>query len=231
MYKIKEIFKNWKSGQGVFGTMSSITGVTLPWSTDVPSLDLDINFHGNYEDRWISPLLEKFLTENETTHVMELTSQNAILLLKSIYSKYIKNWTKQYATLGFQYNPIENYSMTESGTDGTTFNKSNSNNKSSSSSTTTSATQQQDVYGFNSSESVPSSKGDGNSSTSVSGTDNASGNESGYDSKQHSLTRSGNIGVTTSQQMIQAERELWMWNYFEEVVYQDLLTELTLYAY
>ena len=44
------------------------------------------------------------------------------------------------------------------------------------------------------------------------------------------LTRSGNIGVTTSQQMIQSERDLWQWNFFESV-FTDLDYVLTLQIY
>ena len=39
---------------------------------------------------------------------------------------------------------------------------------------------------------------------------------SGNDTKEHSLTRSGNIGVTTSQQMIESERELVRFNVIDE---------------
>ena len=39
--------------------------------------------------------------------------------------------------------------------------------------------------------------------------------------------RYGNIGVTTTQKLIQEERELWLWNYFEQV-FQDLDRELAL---
>ena len=51
----------------------------------------------------------------------------------------------------------------------------------------------------------------------TSGTNDSSGtiNESGEN--ERNLTRSGNIGVTTSQQMIQSEIELWKWNYFNQV--------------
>ena len=35
--------------------------------------------------------------------------------------------------------------------------------------------------------------------------------------RNYRLTRKGNIGVTTSQQMIEAERELWKYNFFEQV--------------
>lgn len=44
------------------------------------------------------------------------------------------------------------------------------------------------------------------------------------------LTRSGNIGVTTSQQMIQSEIELWQWNFFE-TVFNDIDTVLTIQVY
>ena len=39
---------------------------------------------------------------------------------------------------------------------------------------------------------------------------------SGDDTKKHALTRSGNIGVTTSQQMIESERELVRFNVIDE---------------
>lgn len=45
------------------------------------------------------------------------------------------------------------------------------------------------------------------------------------------LTRKGNIGVTTSQQMIQAQRELLLWDYFYNVVFPDLDNFLTLQIY
>ena len=48
---------------------------------------------------------------------------------------------------------------------------------------------------------------------------------------RHELTRKGNIGVTTSQQMIQSERELDMWNYFYEVVFPSVDKLLTLLIY
>lgn len=54
--------------------------------------------------------------------------------------------------------------------------------------------------------------------------------ESGTDNTnttfKHKLTRSGNIGVTTSQQMIQSERELWIWNFIEQVC-KDIDSVLT----
>ena len=38
---------------------------------------------------------------------------------------------------------------------------------------------------------------------------------------QRSLSRSGNIGVTTSQQMVRDELEVWQWNFFQ-MVFEDI---------
>lgn len=49
--------------------------------------------------------------------------------------------------------------------------------------------------------------------------------------RNYHLERSGNIGVTTSQQMITSERELYLWNFFERVVFPDIDRALTLKIY
>ena len=49
--------------------------------------------------------------------------------------------------------------------------------------------------------------------------------------RNYELTRKGNIGVTTSQQMIESERNLWYWNFFRDVVFPDLDRVLTLQIY
>lgn len=51
------------------------------------------------------------------------------------------------------------------------------------------------------------------------------------DTRNYELTRSGNIGVTTSQQMAQSEIELWKWNYFRDVVFRDIDRTLALRIY
>jgi len=105
------------------------------------------------------------------------------------------------------------------------------------------------VHGFNSSESVPtgteSQTATGTNQVSRTGTDTTTYNTTDADTgtqtdadtgtdthtRNYSLTRSGNIGVTTSQQMIQSERDLWKWNYFTDVVFPDLDKLLTICIY
>jgi hypothetical protein len=71
----------------------------------------------------------------------------------------------------------------------------------------------------------------------TSGTDTDTGtvttSDSGRDTTTvtRTLTRSGNIGVTTSQQMLQSERELWAWNFFNDVVFPAVDHVLTLPIY
>lgn len=45
------------------------------------------------------------------------------------------------------------------------------------------------------------------------------------------LTRSGNIGVTTAQQMIESQRDLLLWDYFYKIVFPDIDKILTLSIY
>lgn len=62
-------------------------------------------------------------------------------------------------------------------------------------------------------------------------TDNLIDTGRGSHSDSRTLTRSGNIGVTTSQQMIQSQRDLWLWNFFYTVVFPDVDKVLTLSTY
>ena len=61
-------------------------------------------------------------------------------------------------------------------------------------------------------------------------TRNTTDAETGSNTVSRTLTRSGNIGVTTSQQMIQASIELWRWNFFTQV-FEDIDTILTISTY
>lgn len=57
--------------------------------------------------------------------------------------------------------------------------------------------------------------------------------ETGTDTetRNYTLTRSGNIGVTTTQQMIQQQRELLLYSFLNDVVFPDIDKALTLSIY
>lgn len=105
------------------------------------------------------------------------------------------------------------------------------------------------IHGFNSALGIPANEQTntttGTDTTTHSGTEqhqyNLSDTDTGTQSirdtgtdtqtRNYRLTRSGNIGVTTSQQMLQSERELWQWNFFRDVVFPNLDSILTLRIY
>lgn len=107
--------------------------------------------------------------------------------MREIMPYYVDIWK----TTQYEYNPIENYSMKEEFTD-----DSNSNSK-------------QDSNSLEKFSDTPMSSIDNLDDYLTHATKNDSGvTAEGKTSNKHTGWRNGNIGVTTSQQMIQSERDI-----------------------
>lgn len=141
-------------------------------------------------------------------------------------------WNRLYATTQLTYNPIENYNRVETGSrqenTGSTGNStstsqanasSNANRVSNSNSTgESSSTAANTAYNSNdfADTAKNSSTGENHALTTDNSTDNSnsetsttsSGNSTAFANAGYSTHISGNIGVTTSQQMIQQERDI-----------------------
>ena len=150
-------------------------------------------------------------TENITnnTNMIKQTSDYIALYGKS--HKY--EYDKLVDTLSLEYNPIENYSMTEKGTDTRTPNITqtnkgvNINTVGVDTSITTGKTT------FDKSDSFINDTKTTNTGTNTDTQDiNTTVTTAGTEKTVHEFTRSGNIGVTTSQQMIESERQLAMFS-------------------
>lgn len=136
-------------------------------------------------------------------------------LLKSLIATWSSTsqytWRHLAETLTAEYNPIENYDRVEEWHD-TSLNTAfytNSANNSSSGST------KEQVYGYNDLQ-EPS---DNNASTSTStsaDTSESKSNGTGSSSRQGRVH--GNIGVTTTQKMLESEREVALFNFYDTVV-------------
>lgn len=121
-------------------------------------------------------------------------------------------WEKMYKALQIEYNPLENYdrseSWSESGTHGN--NKTVNNSTETSGSATTNGDAKHYVTGYNSNSEVLQSHDV--TTGSDSNTSSATGTGTEAETGNHSDTRTGrvhgNIGVTTSQQMLKAEFDL-----------------------
>lgn len=297
--KLKDLFTLTNS---IFTDLQSLD---VPWKENNIETELDIAYMGNQSgQKYISPLLEQFVEDGE------ISSANRATIASVLMALYGENWTKLYATLSFEYNPIENYSMVEThtGTDTNTqtprnwektiertpdttvtetqtptqwnetesytnYHETTTETPTNWKKTVTSLTadnagqNQSSVVPFNGDTPILASQVDTNAKskseeaqtgtfehdttksgsvsrgqsgtyeteTVESGTDTTTETQEGtYESETEydtMLTRSGNIGVTTSQQMIESERQLWLWNFFYKVVFPDVDKVLTLAIY
>lgn len=149
---------------------------------------------------------EKYITPL-FNRLLELYNVEAYDRLANIINiRYVDNWKKIYNSyFKTDYKPLENYSMIEKenqSTDITTTDNVNNN-----------------AYGFDSVNPV--------GVTQNVTTNNVSG---ASDDNERVLTRSGNIGVTTSQQMLESELELRKYDFFK-MMFKDIDKVLCLEVY
>lgn len=213
MSRLIDHFASWMTGGGIFATL---TGV--PWEDDetVDKIALDIEYFGNHSGlKESSPLVEKM---TDWPNDEQLSSVEIGRLQQIIINKFSVSWVKIWDSLIVHYNPIENYNMTETTTPGvvttrkenTDINVNNSANG--------------NVYGFNSSSAVPASTSGGNSRTTGDKAKNyTEESKTGFDT----LVRTGNIGTTTSQMMVESELNLRKHHFFD-IVFADVDTILAI---
>lgn len=150
-------------------------------------------------------------SENATDNTNMVKKASDYIALYGKSHKY--EYDKLVDTLSLEYNPIENYSMTEKGTDTRTPNITqtnkgvNTNTIGVDTSITTGKTT------FDKSDSFINDTKTTNTGTNTDTQDiNTTVTTAGNEKTVHEFTRSGNIGVTTSQQMIESERQLAMFS-------------------
>lgn len=111
------------------------------------------------------------------------------LIIGQWSTKELPIWDRIYKASQLEYNPIENYNRTESWTD--------TESEETAAENTASSTEQNDVSAFNSAAYSPKDK--------TTGIGSNSGTGSRERTASHTGNVSGNIGVTTSQQMLEQE--------------------------
>lgn len=290
------------NGNAIF---TDLQNYDVPWASDNINQQLDIMYYNHSSNKICGNYIVDVMGDNDA-----LTPANRDTIAHMLYIMYGVNWSKLWNTANVEYNPIENYSMTETETTETDYTENGTNtgtvgNSGTSTTNNTgtvgnSSTEQttgtidydktehttgtidydkseqvtgnsaDNVYGFNSSSAVPSETSNAtttktnddtdthnitknnedtethnitktNSSTETLNTQDATvtnntetrnlaDSNTGSNSQERTLTRAGNIGVTTSQQMLQSERELWMWSFFN-TVFEDIDKMLCLSVY
>lgn len=309
---IREMYDNFLTDN----IMSDLLDYDVPWKDDVAIINpmfLDMGYAMQSAGKLITPIMHYFINYDSDYNMEPMTDAQRQNVAGMVFTLYNFKWSKLYALLSMEYNPISNYDMTETETINretdydstdtgtvTRVNDTNSSNTATHTGTDTnvidtdttdmktqsgtittvidedatntgtitdsgSRTVDDGVFGFNSSEAVDtdtSTETKGNTRTNnlsdskdatetvtrslsdidtgtidttetqtknltdtesgeLDSTDtetrNLAGTNNGTEDTERELNRSGNIGVTTTQQMMQSEIELWQWNFFKTV--------------
>ena len=206
---LDEVFDNWE--EDWFFTIWMDQGwlpsyfITFLGDPDTPErisgaliTHYDEEIEARYGSRKISKRFARMCTKDGANY-MEIN--NGYGLFSMVLNKYNTKWKRLYEAMFAEYNPIDNYNMTEDENAQTQIH--------------TESSQNVKTYGFDSSEPVPTGEGSAGSDTT-----------GDYDKNRRKLTRKGNIGVTTTQTMIEQEIELRKHD-FMDIVINDIGEFLT----
>ena len=195
--KIKDYFNEYMLS--LFTAIASCTRIndyealkTLLNTTDATIFDVD------YMARSCEKEITTLLMMLEDTTIYDTKEKRTNWLANLILIKFGQNWNRLLNAFYSTYDPIENYSMVEEENTNTDIN--------------TTTDEDRANFGFNteSENGVPVAKNEiGQHTTGL------------FDDNHRILTRSGNIGVTTSQQMIESEINLRRYNIINQM-YDDI---------
>ena len=181
-------------------------------------------FIGHSNDKFISPLFSKFI-ENYHNSEIDIKLSMSTKLANLVYNRFGEKWKKIYDALMTEYNPLENYSMVEERTPDLEFTETEKHKSTTERETTATSS----YKGFNAVEPVTITKTDGSEDVTTSGI-KADNEKTTTHKGSETLTRSGNIGVTTSQQMLESELKIRQFDFYKQV-YNDIDSILCLSIY
>ena len=268
--KMIDVYSNYQTDGGVFSPM-----VSAPWADTMSGTNLDILYlDGHSGERYCSNFINHRLNDSDV-----LSSDNRTLIANILWAMFGIQWTRLWATMKpVDYDPLTNYKMEETvegtesstrtpdltkgdtgtvqttGQDKRTPNLTRNGTGTVNDEGSGTNKNQNGIWGFNSSESVPSDMSDGRVTNNNTTTRNLTDTETGTDTTDHTntdtynrsytetgtdttagtssrkLTRTGNIGTNTFQNLLQQERNIWMYDFFEQV-FKDVDSVLTIPIY
>ena len=211
------------------GFLESMTDA--PWasgdyaasSDDIERLDVLYVFQHS-GDKYVVPLMKMFLDDDG-----KLTAESLPEAANMALALWKKKWTALWDVANAEYDPIENYRVEEKETTTPTGTETTTDAMTGTDTTRTQGTAANNetansVYGFNSTDPVPASlssqKSDYSAGTTFGHTNTETKTFTNRKTERE-LERYGNVGVTTSQQMLQSSIELARWNFWLQV-FEDL---------
>lgn len=223
---IKDAFPLGLTGGGIFSAFTNPV-----WAEDFTAADLDLTFILKYGERLQGSILRHFDAPDASGEYHGLSSANVQRVAALIYAHFSGQFEHLYADYSATYDPIENYNSTESESDTRSITKADQIARTHTESDTDTTARMitgentAGVYGFNSTDaSVPSNDVSSSGTESVTATHSATDTDSDSINGTHaemgsvSRTRRGNIGVTTSAQMLTGDTEFWQWNFMTDVM-------------
>ena len=226
---LNEAFADYETKGGIFSNIDN-----LPWSSVMAGLQADTLYFDTHSG-------ERFSARIITRRIGDagyLTSDDRRTISTLVYAMFKTQWIKLWETMNPNYEPLTNYKMTEDETGNNTYTRTpnltrkhtGTNNDEGSSTLNT----QNNLWGFNSESSIPSDMQDGTNTANITSTRDLTDTETGTDvtsgDNTRKLTRTGNIGTNTFQNLLQQERNLWMYNFFEQI-FKDVDSVLTIPIY
>ena len=211
MKRIKnyEKVEDWSNLSGFNQIFSNVhLFATIGWT----GIELYNYFIAYYSERYIAISID----------LKDVNSCNtAMTKLIGIIKMFTKANDYKFATLlrsiTQEYKPLENYNMTETSNDTVKHKPDGLTDIVTTSGTdTTSGTTVNKVSPYDTDATTTDGEANSNGSSTSSITAETTIKNGYNDTNTHSLTRSGNIGVTTSQEMLQSERDIAMFSIIEE---------------
>lgn len=226
---LNKAYSDYETKGGVFSNIGN-----LPWSSIMVGSQMDtLYFDTHSGERFGSKIITRRVGDDDS-----LSSADRKIISTLVYATFRTQWGRLWTTMNPNYEPLNNYQMTEDETGnhtdtrtpdltrkhtGTDANEGNSH-----------VNNQNNLWGFNSDTSVPADMSDGDTTVNTTNTRNLTDTETGTDTtageNTRKLTRKGNIGTNTFQNLLQQERNLWMYNFFEQV-FKDVDSVLTIPIY
>lgn len=210
---------------GIFESINTIKN-NIPFLLDDNYKVLDEDYYFSHSgEKSTSITYNKFYELFSNDDEIERKQKTIQIIAKIIINRYLDNWLKIYdAYFNTEYKPLENYSMIESenysGKDATSTNLETTNNENNNT----------NYYAMSLS---PSSNGHPYSKDINDNTEILLGDkDNNFTDKtfKRELSRSGNIGVTTSQQMLESELNLRKYDFYQQV-FKDVDKILCSYIY
>lgn len=226
---------------GTLGIFTYLNNLDVPWKDLDIAQSLNRMYYGLHSgDKIVSPIIDKMLSHNDDKI---LTIAQVTQLANDAFNMYNSKWVKLWEVNNYEFDPGENYNMIE--TEKTEYGKTvtrtdnlqSAHDGIDTQTPNTTENESNSTYGFNSTVATPANESSvtntGTIETEYDSTITNTGTQTHVDDGEDNreLRRHGNIGVTTTSQMLTEVINLWQWNFFRDVVFHDLDMVLTIPIY